>query len=110
MYTDEVAGIREALDHDRLTPLARTALNAALQRSQDAESLMLAAFGGGECTAEGAGPDVLDEGIAWNNLNQEEIMSAGWFLVGLLGVLVERAGHAWSRLRRMGGRSKPRSS
>ena len=48
MYTDEVAGIREALDHDRLTPLARTALNAALQRSQDAESLMLAAFGGGE--------------------------------------------------------------
>ena len=48
MYTDEVAGIQEALDHDKLTPLARAALNAALKRSQNAESLMLASFGGGE--------------------------------------------------------------
>ena len=47
-YTDEVAGIREALHDDKLTPLARAALNVALKRSLDAESLMLAAFGGGE--------------------------------------------------------------
>ena len=48
MYTDEVAGIREALHDDKLTPLARAALNVALRRSLDAESRMLAAFGGGE--------------------------------------------------------------
>jgi hypothetical protein len=47
-YTDEVAGIQEALQDDALTPAAKTALNQALTRSQNAEAAMTAAFGGGE--------------------------------------------------------------
>ena len=47
-YTDEVASIQEALADDRLTEPARTALQAALIRSQAAEAAMTAAYGGGE--------------------------------------------------------------
>jgi len=47
-YTDEVASIQEALTDDRLTATARSALQAALVRSQAAEATITAAFGGGE--------------------------------------------------------------
>jgi hypothetical protein len=47
-YTDEVASIQEALADDRLAGIARTALQAALVRSQAAEASMNAAFGGGD--------------------------------------------------------------
>jgi hypothetical protein len=44
-YTDEVAAIQEALDDDKLTPLARIGLQQALARSQSAEAVVLAAVG-----------------------------------------------------------------
>ncbi len=47
-YTDEVAAVNEALQHDRLTGVARQALRAALTRSRAAETAMVSAFGGGE--------------------------------------------------------------
>jgi hypothetical protein len=47
-YTDEVAGLREALRDDRLTAAARRALSAEVARSTAAEAAMTAAFGGGE--------------------------------------------------------------
>ena len=47
-YTDEVASLQEALQDDELDPAARTALTAALSRSQAAEAAMIAAYGGGE--------------------------------------------------------------
>jgi hypothetical protein len=47
-YTDEVAAINEALQDDRLTPVAQQALTDALARSQATEAAMIAAFGGGE--------------------------------------------------------------
>jgi hypothetical protein len=45
-YADEVANLTEALADDRLTPRARTALRAALQRSKAAEARVTAAYGG----------------------------------------------------------------
>ena len=47
-YTDEVAAIQEALSDDHLTAAARSALQAALVRSQAAEATITAAYGGGE--------------------------------------------------------------
>lgn len=47
-YTDEAAGLAEALADDRLTRAARRALTAALARSRAMEAVMIATFGGGE--------------------------------------------------------------
>jgi hypothetical protein len=47
-YDDEVAAIQEGLADDRLTARARSALEAALLRSQAAEAALTAAYGGGE--------------------------------------------------------------
>ena len=47
-YTDEVAAIAEALADDHLVAASRSALRAALTRSQQAAAQMTAAFGGGE--------------------------------------------------------------
>ncbi len=47
-YDDEVANIAEALADDRLSPVGRSALTAALTRSKAARSKVTNAFGGGE--------------------------------------------------------------
>src|SRR4051794_14153575 len=47
-YTDEVASIQEALVDDRLTGTARSALQAALIRSQAAQAAMTTAYGWGD--------------------------------------------------------------
>lgn len=47
-YTDEVAGIQEALQDDTLTATARAALTTALARSQAAEAAMTTAYGGSD--------------------------------------------------------------
>jgi hypothetical protein len=47
-YADEVSAVSDALAHDRLTATARIALTRDIQRSQAAQTVVTAAFGGGE--------------------------------------------------------------
>ena len=47
-YADEVANLTEALQADKLTPAARTALNRALARAKATQARVDAVFGGGE--------------------------------------------------------------